>query len=422
MSYTKDMKKERIRKIITYAGILLLLALFVACGKQEDTVDDGMTYFHHSIANQNTQETTQAVSTETENSEEFLLTAVDQIQESLQLYRYADGMEYRYYYGTGTRFYDKYKNRTPVTSFEPGLLVTIGDVDSEGILTEARISDQAWVYDDITRFSVNPDLDMLKIGDSKYRYTEDTIVFSGDKRIQMTDLADGDTLSVVGRDKNILSVRVTTAQGTLALTNTELFEGSFLQLGTRIFAEITPDMQIQVPEGTYELRVANDGWGGSTEVTIARGETTTVDLDTIKGDGPAYGKVQFVIDAKDAVLLIDGKETDYEKPVKLTYGSHTITVDSPDYDTWKRNLYVNSEKSTIVINLAEDDSNESQSSSTTSSQNSSQSSQESSQSSSQSSSQGSSDSQSTYQQRQEELDTLKDLISSMTSSSSLVSK
>ena len=132
-------------------------------------------------------------------------------------------------------FYDKYGNRTPVTSFEPGLLVTIGDVDSEGILTEARISDQAWVYDNITRFSVNPDLDMLKIGDGKYRYTDDTIVFSGDKRIQMTDLSDGDTLSVVGRDKNILAVRVTTAQGTLALSNTKLFEGSFLQLGTKDF-------------------------------------------------------------------------------------------------------------------------------------------------------------------------------------------
>ena len=155
-----------------------------------------------------------------------------------------------------------------MTSFEPGLLVTIGDVDSEGILTEARISDQAWVYDNITRFSVNPDLDMLKIGDGKYRYTDDTIVFSRDKRIQMTDLSDGDTLSVVGRDKNILAVRVTTAQGTLALSNTKLFEESFLQLGTKIFAEITPDMEIQVPEGTYELRVANDGWGGSTEGEI----------------------------------------------------------------------------------------------------------------------------------------------------------
>ena len=68
---------------------------------------------------------------------------------------------------------------------------------------------------------------MLKIGDGKYRYTDDTIVFSGDKRIQMTDLSDGDTLSVVGRDKNILAVRVTTAQGTLALSNTKLFEEVF---------------------------------------------------------------------------------------------------------------------------------------------------------------------------------------------------
>ena len=135
-------------------------------------------------------------------------------------------------------------------------------------------------------------------------------------------------------------------------------------------------------------------------MTITRGETTNVDLDTLKGEGPSYGKVQFVIDAKDAVLSIDGKETDYEKPVKLTYGSHTITVYSSDYDTWKRNLYVNSEKSTIVINLADEDSSETGSS----------------QSSSESSS------QSEYKNRQEELDTLKDLISSMTSSSSLVSK
>ena len=157
-----------------------------------------------------------------------------------------------------------------------------------------------------------------------------------------------------------------------------------------------------------------------------------MDLDTLKGEGPSYGKVQFVIDAKDAVLSIDGKETDYEKPVKLTYGSHTITVYSSDYDTWKRNLYVNSEKSTIVINLADEDSSEtgsSQSSSESSSHSSAKgSSQSSSESSSQSSSQGSSQSssesssQSEYKNRQEELDTLKDLISSMTSSSSLVSK
>ena len=101
----------------------------------------------------------------------------------------------------------------------------------------------------------------------------------------------------------------------------------FLQLGTKIFAEITPDMEIQVPEGTYELRVANDGWGGSTEVTITRGETTNVDLDTFKRRRIVFTeRCSLSSMQKDAVLSIDGKETDYEKPVKLTYGSHTITV------------------------------------------------------------------------------------------------
>ena len=131
--------------------------------------------------------------------------------------------------------------------------------------------------------------------------------------------------------------------------------------------------------------------------------------------GNATEMIRFV-DEKDAVLSIDGKETDYEKPVKLTYGSHTITVYSSDYDTWKRNLYVNSEKSTIVINLADEDSSETGSSQSSSESSSQSSSQGSSQSSSESSS------QSEYKNRQEELDTLKDLISSMTSSSSLVSK
>ena len=50
--------------------------------------------------------------------------------------------------------------------------------------------------------------------------------------------------------------------------------------------------------------------------------------------------MQFVIDAKDAVLSIDGKVTDYEKPVKLTYGSHTITVstDSLDHDSMEAGI------------------------------------------------------------------------------------
>ena len=431
--YTNDMNKKQIQKIIQYmicVVFLLALVMLIGCGKE--TVDDGMTYFHHSIADQ-----TEADTQETQQQEVYLITGIDQTEESLRLYRYANGMEYRFYYGTGTQFLDKYGNRSTMAAFPLGSLVTIGEQTLDGTLSELQLSDEAWVYEDITRFSVNEEKNMLMIADRKYRYKDNTYVFSGDEKVDMTGIRQGDTLTVVGIDKQILSVNITTAQGTLALKNTSLFEGSFLQLGKKIFTEITPDLTLQVPEGKYTLTVANNGWGGSKKIKIKRGKTTIVDLNELKGEGPQYGKIKFSIDVEDALLLVDGKQTETGKTLKLTYGSHDVTVYADGYDVWKRNLYVNSPEATIIIKLKDEE--DSESSGTSSSQNS-----ESSQNSStsqnsltanshQENSQSSQPSQRTEnttseseksesEKRDDELDVLKDLLSSLYNTSTNVSK
>lgn len=419
--YTNDMNKKQIQKIIQYMiCVVFLLALVMVSGCGKETVDDGMTYFHHSIADQ-----TEADTQETQQQEVYLITGIDQTEESLRLYRYADGMEYRFYYGTGTQFFDKYGNRSTMAAFPLGSLVTIGEQTLDGTLSEVQLSDEAWVYEDITRFSVNEEKNMLMIADRKYRYKDNTYVFSGDEKVDMTGIRQGDTLTVVGIDKQILSVNITTAQGTLALKNTSLFEGSFLQLGKKIFTEITPDLTLQVPEGKYTLTVANNGWGGSKKIKIKRGKTTTVDLNELKGEGPQYGKIKFSIDVEDALLLVDGKQTETGKTLKLTYGSHDVTVYADGYDVWKRNLYVNSPEATIIIKLKDEE--DSESSGTSSSQNSltANSHQENSQSSqpSQRTENTTSESEkSESEKRDDETDILKDLLSSLYNTNTNVSK
>lgn len=419
--YTNDMNKKQIQKIIQYMScVVFLLALVMLSGCGKETVDDGMTYFHHSIADQ-----TEADTQETQQQEVYLITGIDQTEESLRLYRYANGMEYRFYYGTGTQFFDKYGNRSTMAAFPLGSLVTIGEQTLDGTLSEVQLSDEAWVYEDITRFSVNEEKNMLMIADRKYRYKDNTYVFSGDEKVDMTGIRQGDTLTVVGIDKQILSVNITTAQGTLALKNTSLFEGSFLQLGKKIFTEITPDLTLQVPEGKYTLMVANNGWGGSKKIKIKRGKTTTVDLNELKGEGPQYGKIKFSIDVEDALLLVDGKQTETGKTLKLTYGSHDVTVYADGYDVWKRNLYVNSPEATIIIKLKDEE--DSESSGTSSSQNSltANSHQENSQSSqpSQRTENTTSESEkSESEKRDDETDILKDLLSSLYNTSTNVSK
>ena len=98
--YTKAMNKKQIHKTIQYiicVVFLLTSVMLTGCGKE--TVDDGMTYFHHSIADQ-----TEADTQETQKEEAYLITGIDQTEESLRLYRYTNGMEYRFYYGADTQF------------------------------------------------------------------------------------------------------------------------------------------------------------------------------------------------------------------------------------------------------------------------------------------------------------------------------
>ena len=95
--YTKAMNKKQIHKTIQYiicVVFLLTSVMLTGCGKE--TVDDGMTYFHHSIADQ-----TEADTQETQKEEAYLITGIDQTEESLRLYRYTNGMEYN---GKGANF------------------------------------------------------------------------------------------------------------------------------------------------------------------------------------------------------------------------------------------------------------------------------------------------------------------------------
>lgn len=74
-----------------------------------------------------------------------------------------------------------------------------------------------------------------------------------------------------------------------------------------MFAQITGEMTIEIPEGTYTAAVANNGYGGSTEITITRGQETVLDLETLKGEGPKYGSILFAVNVEGAWLQVDGQ-------------------------------------------------------------------------------------------------------------------
>lgn len=336
--------------------ILIMLTILCGCGAQEE--ESNVTYFHKSLNDVSNEEDTQTEDELSQSEELYLIVSINSAEESMRVYRYANGLEYRYYYGLETKFLNKYGDYMSVANLEAGDVINILGADSQGKATTVQLADSVWTYDDITRFSVDEDAGIMRIADTKYSIDRDSFVFIGDEKAAFSDISSQDRLSVIGIDKKILSVCVTTGHGTLQLENTELFDGSYLQLGTKIFVEITSNMQMEVPEGDYTLAVANDGWGGSTQITIQRGETTTVNLDELKGDGPKYCSIQFVVDVEGAQIYVDNSLIDYSQVNQIRYGNHSLTVVADGYDTWSRTLCVNSAEATIVISLTDESDSE----------------------------------------------------------------
>lgn len=339
---------------------LVIFTVFVAlsgCGKKDDGPVSMKGYA--SGVEAATEEETQA-----EESSLYTVSGVDTTLSTMTFLNIDTGRYEQYSYTDGTIFKDRHGSLISAASMVPGKVVTLTLRDKDLILEKVEQSADAWEMDDIGKFSYNEEDKIFTIGDTKYSYDEELQVFSGDAAIELSTVTGQDTLRIQGIDRKVLSVSVTTGHGVIQLVNTQALEGGWLSLNHKNYYKITENMQLEVPEGTYELTVAGNGYGGSTEVAVTRNEQTSVDVDSIKGEDPKYCTLTFAVDVAGALMYIDGSQVDYTQPLQLQYGIHSIQITADGYDTWSKRLYVNSPEAQIEIALSGDDTGSTETEST----------------------------------------------------------
>lgn len=289
-----------------------------------------------------------------EDAKLYIVAGNDTAQGMMTFYNISTGCQEQYAYTDGTFFRDKYGDMEPVSSFLPGMVVTLSCRERSIILDQVQLSSEAWLYEDVQEFELDPEKHIMEIAGEKYSYDGGLKVYSGEESVTLQALTAGDILRVQGVGRKLLSVSVTTGQGVLALSNTGVFEGGWLSLNHNRYYRITANMKLDLPEGDYELTVANDGYGDTTDITISRDEETVVDLDTLKGEGPKYCNLTFAVGDLEASVYVDGQEVAANEPVSIKYGIHRVEIDAEGYDVWSKRLYVNSAEATIEVALEEE--------------------------------------------------------------------
>ena len=339
--------------------LLLLLCVMNACGKQEK--NEPFTY--RAPAAKQEQET---ADTE-ETTPDYIIEQIDMMGETMTLYSPKTERQVRYGYTLSTRFMDAYGDSYSSIHFTPGQVVRLGEISASSTLSTVQMSDEVWNQKDITNYEIDIAKGIFTIGQTAYRITPDTMAFSQDAQISLDAIGAEDTLQVIGKDKDVWSVIVTTGHGYIQLQNSDTFVDSMICIGNRIFTKVTGDMCLEVPEGTYAITVANNGYGGTGNYTVTRGETTVVDLNQLKGSGPKVCQLTFTSEVAGVSVYVDGEQITVGQAVPVTYGAHKLRVVAEGYDDWQKTLIVNSESATISLDMAqaEDTKDTSQSSENT---------------------------------------------------------
>ncbi len=283
-----------------------------------------------------------------------ILQEVNQEEGTFTLYLPNAGEEKILIYDGGTYVQDKYGSALAITQLVPGEVVNADYNSSLEKAGRISVSSDVWSIEGIGKFQLNADKKTLEVGSDLYSIRPDAKVFSAGEELDLNQIIHQDVLTVKGMGHDIISIIVEAGHGYLDLNNEDALIGGWIEVGQSVIQEISPDMLLTVPEGSYAVRLTADGVEEMREVFIARNRETVLDLGNVELPASDSGKVSFVVRPESASVQVDGVDVNHLYTVILPLGIHQITAGASGYDTVSEYFEVKEgEASTVRITLNE---------------------------------------------------------------------
>lgn len=286
-----------------------------------------------------------------------ILGCVDAQEGTFVLYVTSAGEEKVLAYDGATQIYDKYGTPLAMMQLVPGEIVDVAYNSNLEKAGSIRVSSEIWSYDGVGKYQLDAQKRTLEIGSDLYNIRQDAKVFSAGKELTLDQIISQDVLTVKGTGRDIFSIIVEAGHGYLDLRNEEPLVGGWIEVGQSVIQEISQDMLITVPEGSYAVRLTADGIEEMREVYIARNRETVLDLGSIELPEAVSGKVSFDIQPASANVNIDGVGINHLYTVILPLGLHQITASASGYDTVSEYFEVK-ENETARVKIALSESSE----------------------------------------------------------------
>lgn len=288
-----------------------------------------------------------------DSADTAVVLSTDEANKAVTFINMETGKQYTLYYDGTTYVKDKHDGPMTISQIEPGDVVDVTFLKGKKKLASIKLSPDAWVYDDVYNYDLAGANRTASIGSQSYSLPESVVVLSEGRRVDKAEVVSQDVVTISGIEHKIYSINVDKGHGYLSLKNEQPLLGGWIEVGNNTIRQITEDMLLVVPEGTYQVVLNNNGIGCVKDVTIERDKEVVLDVDDIEIPEDATGKILFSVTPENATVSVDGKPVDISKVVELSYGIHRVEASASGYDTLTKHIQVGSEYATISFKLEE---------------------------------------------------------------------
>ena len=335
------------RMIQAAAVVMMLAALITGCTSQASNIGIAKD------KKDNVVDTGFSVSTvgSYDSADTAVVMAVDPQNNAVTLMNMDASRQYTLYYDGTTYVEDKYGGPMAISQIRAGDVVDVNFLKGKRQIASIQMSPRAWVYDSIDNYNLGGINKTASIGSATYSLPDDVVVLSDGKRAEVMDIVSQDIISVRGVDHKIYSIKVEKGHGYLRLKNDQALIGGWIEVGNSVIREITEDMLLVIPEGSYQVFLSNDGVSTTKDIIIERDKEVILDVGDLEVVRDKTGMILLSVTPENAKVTIDGKGVDISSAIELPYGIHQVRLEAEGYDSLAKYIQVGSEYAKISFTL-----------------------------------------------------------------------
>lgn len=338
------------RRISQAATVFMVLALLITgCTSQASNIGIAKDKENHVV------DTGFSVSTvgSYDSADTAVVISTDQQNNSVTFMNMGTGRQYTLYYDGTTYVKDKYDGPMTISQINEGDVVDVNFLKGKRQIASIKLSPQAWVYDNVGNYDLGGVNKTASIGSTTYSLPDDVVVLSDGKRAEVMDIVAQDVVSIQGIDHKIYSINIEKGHGYLRLKNDQALIGGWIEVGNTVIRQISEDMLLVVPEGSYQVFLSNNGASCAKDVTIERDKEVVLDVGDLEITKDKTGKILLSVTPENAKVSIDGKSVDISSAIELPYGIHQVHLEAAGYDSLTKYIQVGSEYAKISFTLEE---------------------------------------------------------------------